>query len=403
MSSDHAAGAIRIACITDQRVPNAVATSEQVVNMVSALRTAGAEVRLVVPRVTPRRTAEALGVQLAAFYGVPERLEVIQTATPTSAPRGVSKLVHAALGAWEAWRGGFDVVYTRNVPTAVMALLLGLDLVLEMYHVIDWHRPRTAGVLAWLSRRRCCIGVIAHSSLAREGLVRAGVDPTRVTVVPNGFNPRPMTPPLSRGEARRRLGWDAATPVACYAGRIDVDKGALAVLELAAKTPEVVYWLVGHSERGPDDWLEQRAKASGLTNVRCHAPVPPSQIGTPLYAADLLLIPPTAGPLRKYGRTVLPLKTFLYLAAGRPILAPDLPDTADVLTPECAVLVPADDMDAAAAAVRRILADRPWSEARATVAVEAASRYTWDRRAARVLAWMNAARANRVADAETAG
>ena len=57
------------------------------------------------------------------------------------------------------------------------------------------------------------------------------------------------------------------------------------------------------------------------------------------------------------------MKTFSYLAAGRPIVAPDLPDLREVLRHnENALLVPPDDVDAAAAAIRLAVFNRPIGE-----------------------------------------
>ena len=56
-------------------------------------------------------------------------------------------------------------------------------------------------------------------------------------------------------------------------------------------------------------------------NVRIVPWQPPEALPAWLYAADLLLIPASAAPLERFGTCVLPMKTFLYLAAGRPILA----------------------------------------------------------------------------------
>ena len=50
-----------------------------------------------------------------------------------------------------------------------------------------------------------------------------------------------------------------------------------------------------------------------------------------LAAADVLLIPPSRAPLEQFRNCVLPLKLFAYLAAGKPILAPRAPDTAELL------------------------------------------------------------------------
>jgi glycosyltransferase involved in cell wall biosynthesis len=116
--------------------------------------------------------------------------------------------------------------------------------------------------------------------------------------------------------------------------------------------------------------------------------VPPAEVARFLFAADVLVFPPTAAALRA-GRTVLPMKTFQYLAAGRAILAPDLPDLREVLRHDAnAVLVPPDVPGAAADALRGLLGDVPRRERLAAAALADAARYTWDARAAKIAAFL---------------
>jgi glycosyltransferase involved in cell wall biosynthesis len=81
-------------------------------------------------------------------------------------------------------------------------------------------------------------------------------------------------------------------------------------------------------------------------------------------------------------RHTSPLKAFEAMAAGRPIVASDLPSSREVLRHgENALLVPPGDAAALAAALRR-LADDPALAARlARGAFEEAPRYSWDARA----------------------
>jgi glycosyltransferase involved in cell wall biosynthesis len=378
----------RIAYVTDQRLPNTVATSEQAVNMAAALAAGGAQVDLLIPRRLHASAIPALRTELAAYYGVGELFELVCLPEPFLAPRTVRKAAHGFQAAVRARRRPYDLLYTRTVLPALIGAAIGRPVVLETYQVLDQQRPLTARLVAALSRSPALVGVVAHSDLARDGLLRAGAAPDRVAVFRNGFNPRRLRPVLSIAEARRRLGWDQNARIVGYTGRVDVDKGALAILETAARTPEITYVAVGDSERVPQDWLVREAARRGCDNVRWVPAVPPSELGPYLYAADVLLVPPTAGPLDTHGRTVLPLKTYFYMAAGRPILAPALPDIEEVLTTDTAALVPADAPDETAIAVRRLFAEPERAAALARRAQRAVADFTWEQRAARILSWI---------------
>jgi glycosyltransferase involved in cell wall biosynthesis len=82
---------------------------------------------------------------------------------------------------------------------------------------------------------------------------------------------------------------------------------------------------------------------------------------------------------------VLPLKTFAYLAAGRPILAPALPDTADLLQDAVtAMLVQPDDPGAAALALDLLFAQPALAARLGANARELAERNSWDMRGLRL-------------------
>jgi glycosyltransferase involved in cell wall biosynthesis len=132
--------------------------------------------------------------------------------------------------------------------------------------------------------------------------------------------------------------------------------------------------------------LARLARRLGAGNVIVRPRVAIGDVAPYLYAADCLIIPPTDEPLRRFRHTVLPMKVFMYLAAGRAILAPSLPDIDEVLTDgETASLVPAGDVRAAAAALTALLASPETMRRLGANCLIAASRYTWTARAARLV------------------
>jgi glycosyltransferase involved in cell wall biosynthesis len=186
-------------------------------------------------------------------------------------------------------------------------------------------------------------------------------------------------PRLSPQDARRELELPTDRSLVVYTGHVNATKGMEVVISMARRCPEVTFVLVGAEPGGATRWLMQQQP-----NVRVVSWQPFDRVVRYLYAADVLLQPPSSVPLRVVGNTVLPMKLFQYLAAGRPILAPKLPDVCEVLDDATAVLVPSGDAATAARELRGLLANPERCQRLGRNALERAKRLTWDARAERI-------------------
>jgi glycosyltransferase involved in cell wall biosynthesis len=146
--------------------------------------------------------------------------------------------------------------------------------------------------------------------------------------------------------------------------------------------------ILGVDERSAEGrWVFGCVQQAGVGNVRLLPRVPVGSVAAYLYAADCLLVPPTSAPLERFGRTVLPMKLFPYMASGTPILAPKLPDIEEVLEHDrTSVLVPPNDPEAAAQGLRHLLEDRARAERLGVAAEEESRKYTWAARARTIAA-----------------
>jgi glycosyltransferase involved in cell wall biosynthesis len=107
------------------------------------------------------------------------------------------------------------------------------------------------------------------------------------------------------------------------------------------------------------------------------------EVAEHLRAADVLVLPNPAAAISE--RYASPLKLFEYLAAGRPIVASDLPAVREIVEPGVsALLVPPGDPAALAVALQRIADDPGLAASLAAGARRLAPGYTWDRRAERL-------------------
>jgi glycosyltransferase involved in cell wall biosynthesis len=387
----------RICYVSDERFPSRWTDTQQIVKTATALADDGARVDLVLPRCFGRSffaSAAVRRAELGRYYGVDPRFELTQIPTiPAGAlPLRLEKLTHAVAAPLYALFGRHDVYYTRDVPSLLTALAAGRYVMFESHRVLKQHYPGKYLGVRIARRFPRLLGVVTNAEFIARSYRDMGFAAEEVAVVHNAFDPRDMQPALAKDEARRAIGAGAgaghAGPVVCYTGHIQRRKGIDAVVALAARLPEALFVVCGGF---PDEVAaaEKLAAAAAARNVRFMGWIDLSRLAPYLYAADVLLIPPTRAPLEQHGNTVLPMKTYSYLAAGRVIVAPRLPDVEEVLHDgENALLVPPDDVDAAAAAVRRAFGDAALAARLGAAASADQHHYTWQARARQIRAFI---------------
>jgi glycosyltransferase involved in cell wall biosynthesis len=325
--------------------------------------------------------------QIVDYYGldaVPDSIDFV----PVCSDRADSLLPEARAdvrNVMHARRHRCELIHTRDPFALTLALAAGLRCVFETYRVDINEDARFGPWRALNYRRKNLLGVVTHSDLCRRSFIKAGIPEARVMTNYNGYAAAHFTPPLTREAARAHLGLETTECIATYAGRVDVTKGTDFLVRVAQQLPDVIFLLVGAAPGSEEERTVLRhIKEAGVKNIRLRPRVAPSEVAAYLFASDCLVIPPTAAPLRRHGRTVLPMKTFSYLAAGRPIVAPDLPDLREVLHhEENALLVPPDNVEAAAAAIELAVSHRPDTEKLGYEARQNAAYFTWQARAER--------------------
>ena len=303
-------------------------------------------------------------------------------------PRGPGVLRHLFCGLTIVLRRAFreaDLIYTRNLWVTAMAILFGQRVVFDHYR--PWG-DQIPPLQRWLHRLHCSRGFllnICHSEYTRSKYLTLGIPPARLACVRNGHEPARLAVPMAPDEARRMIGSEmddiepGRTTVA-YIGRLNGRKGLALALEAARLLPDVLFLLVGSAGHGP---IERAAAA--IPNVRIVGWQPPERLARYLSAADILLVPPSSQPLARFGSTVLPLKLFLYMASGRPIVAGATPDLRELLVHDRnALLCRPDDAPALAETIATLARD-PALRARLAAAARAEGELcTWDARADRI-------------------
>ncbi|HET9640690.1 MAG TPA: glycosyltransferase family 4 protein [Allosphingosinicella sp.] len=351
------------------------ASQEQSVKTAAALARQGVEVTLVLPK--GRRDPGLSAEDLCSWFAVEGDFRVVQVRTPWSGPN----LVSSCFWLLQLFRSrrirSADLLYSRAPAMIGAGQICPIPFATEQYRLWPDEWPFLRRHVRRTARHRRCLGYILHSEYAAQSYRRAGVPEARLLVAHNGADPGA---PPGRSVAREQLGLPPGAAIAVYAGRMNARKGLDQILALADLRPETLFLLVGSEGEGPIE-----AEARRRPNVRIVAWQGPERLPFYLAAADLLLIPASSEPLERFGSSVLPMKTFSYLAAARPILAPRTPDLAGLLVDGGnALLVGPGEPREAAAALDRILGDAALARRLGEGAAETASSFGWDDRAERI-------------------
>ena len=377
---------MRIAAITNSRIPSLTANSIQAMKVCQALSTLGHTVRLFAPRETDEVAPEAL----RKHYGlrVAPNLELLPSI------RGLKRFDFIFHAQRAARRFDADLIYTWLPQSAVLALWRGLPVILEMHADVTgrlgpwWLRQ------FWKTRGRKRMTVTARAlqtALERSAgfIIPEGGDFEKeaVMIAPNGVDLERYENLPSPSNARRQLNLKEGLTVG-FTGHIYPGRGADLLFELAKQIPQVYFLWVGGTPELVSYWQEQLNR-NALTNVTMTGFIEHSRI--PLYqaASDVLLMPYdrsiSASSGQDIAEVINPMKMFEYMASGRAIVSADLSVIREVLNEKNAVFCEPGNVNAWRSAIESLLSDEIRRMALGAQARKDSERYTWTERARHIL------------------
>jgi glycosyltransferase involved in cell wall biosynthesis len=382
----------------DTRFPIERANGVQTMETCHALARRGHDVTLVVRPDDAQPARDPL-----TFYDLPA-LQTLRVRAVPAAGRGAARRAHFLLNATRiALASPRSMVLTRDLGLAAWLLqwpeARRPRVVYESHGLADvvaaempalLGKPAlapSASKVARLARRearvwaRAAAYVTLTRALADDLAARFGPR-DRVFVIPDAARPASVA--------------DTDTPpgrfVAAYAGHLYPWKGVDVFVRALAAAPDVDGLIVG-GHPGESDVVRVRGLIGALglgDRVRVTGLVPPRAVGLALAEASVLVLPNTDSAIS--ARYTSPLKLFEYLWMQRAIVASDLPALREVLTDGVSArLVPPGDARALASALVRLREHPAEAAALATAARALAPRYTWDARAERMEAALEAA------------
>ena len=371
---------MRVACIAISRIPSLSANSIRVMKVGQALTQLGHDVRLLVPETGEETSWDAL----ARHYGLQVRFDLRRA--PAWGPLRRWDFSAEAVRQSIRWRP--DLWYVWPYQAAAALSQLGRATILEVHD-----RPVGAAgpsLFRLFLRGRGARRLLVITDALRNWLevrYRRALQPPFTLIAPSGVDLEAYAALPSPAEARARLGWPEQF-TASYTGHLYEGRGLELMVDLARRHPEFAFVWAGGEPEAVRAWKARLGEAK-VGNLRLLGFV--SQMDLPMVhaASDVLLMPyARAIAVSSGGDTAAfasPMKAFEYMAAGRPILSSRLPVFLEVLHPDNAILLEAEDLEAWDAALARVAADSGLRAHLGMIARRDAARYSWLERTRRAL------------------
>lgn len=395
---------MRILYFADIRFPLERANGIQTMETCYALGERGHEVQLIVRPDTQSPPRDPF-----AYYGLPPSNRVTIERAPVFGPHVARRVGYLSFALGRSLgKARVDILMTRDLGTASMLTAVPLSMRAPLVYESHGYAPDVAAALPQmltdarapgrgrvkrLAKREAAVwrsaeGYVTITTGLRHTLeARFGMRP-RIAVVPDGVR----LPPARRFEFPSA----ATETIVGYAGHLYPWKGVDVLLEALARTRGISALIIGgHDAEGDRARLESLAARLGVTErVTFTGHVEPSRVPGLLQRATILALPNPVSAASTYFTS--PLKLFEYMAAGRAIVASDLPAIREVLQHERnALLVLPGDPTAMARTIERLAADRDLARRLAEQAFNDVADYSWARRAARLDTLLDEVRAAR--------
>lgn len=284
-----------------------------------------------------------------------ERLALRQDVSLGWSARGLSKLAKlSSLLMWAtvAALRRHDLVLTRS-PIIALAARRCSTVALEFHGVPKTHFRRLKFdhlLVPRLKGDRYRFVFISNALKNRYVCEFPHLRASRCIVAPSGFRSEWFPQTWSPSPGHR---------IVTYAGSLDQGRGIEVVVDVAQRSPDAEFRIIGGTS---EEWRELTTYIDVPPNCSHTPHVAPAAIAGCLAESDVLLAPYQNKVLIASGddnaSVMSPLKLVEYFAAGRAIVASDLPAIREIAKDaENALLVPPEDVTAWTEAVKELLAD----------------------------------------------
>ncbi|MCE7886074.1 MAG: glycosyltransferase [Alphaproteobacteria bacterium PRO2] len=320
--------------------------------------------------------------EIFSYYGVEPCFSLVLSANPkVPVLTGILRLLGHR---WALREMGMpDIAYGRDPVELDWLIPENVQVVYEV-HEMPSSFFQDYALINLIKRKNFKLVVISRGLKADFMKKFRRLDQNKIIVAPDGADV-----PKKKSAPRELPGRSDVLKVG-YTGSLHEGKGMEVIAVLAREAPDFDFHVVGGAPGRVKEWQEKKLPA----NLFMHGHVPHGELGSYLAAFDILIAPYRAKAKTRSGRDISrwmsPMKIFEYMAAGKPILASDLPVIREVLQDgQNALLAPPDNPKGWLAALERLKDESLRKNLAEQAYNDLTGKYSWQKRAQVVLKFVD--------------
>lgn len=273
------------------------------------------------------------------------------------------------------------IIYGHDIRDFVLPSLLGLPLFIEIH---DFYES-SVRILNRIVLKNTSGLIVTNTFKQRAINERYGFPKDRMIHQPNAVSFEMFDIPISKKDAREKLGLPFDVKIVLYTGHLFSWKGVYTLAEAALYVPEDTrVYFVGGTEEDRETLkkfvMDKKLPRIIFLSHQEHTKIPLFQ-----KSADVLVLPNTAKEIASKYETS-PVKLFEYMASGIPIVASDIPSIREIVSSKEVFFFTPDNPKRLAEAIQEAIENLDKIKKRTVASHILARSFSWSSRAKAIVA-----------------